>query len=308
MVAGHPHKKRYPRTVLLGIMLLSVILLAIGQARAEVTVVKVRPRQSAEDQSYDYFIDLLKMALRKTEASHGPYRIEVTPLNAPQGRALKELAGGRWINVDWAGTNKARERLLTPIRIPLIGGLLGYRVPVIRKRNVPLFRKIQTLDSLKLFTAVQGAHWPDADILESAGLKVYRVPQFKQMYPMLKAGRVDYFPRGINEVYSEVEKATDGRLVAFDELLIAYPLPMYFFTSRDDKKLARRIEVGLRQAIDDGSFRAFMKQSPVTAPLFPLTRYDDSRIIAIDNPDLPQKTPLADPSLWITLGRDAAMQ
>lgn len=269
---------------------------------AEETQIIIRSRQSEEDQSHDYFVSLLKLAMEKTADRHGPAKIIISNFNAPQGRALEELAAGGTINVDWAGTNRRREALVRPIRIPLIGGLLGYRVPVITKIMVPKFKAIKSLYDLSRYTGIQGSHWPDADIMEEAGLKIHRVPEFGLMYSMLKTGRVDYFTRGINEVYSEVAEASDGDLVAFDSLMVAYPLPMYFFTNHDDEALAQRIEEGLRLAIDDGSFRRFMENHPVTAPIFPISKYDDALIIVLKNSELPEATPLDDPTLWITLG------
>ncbi|WP_147819993.1 hypothetical protein [Salidesulfovibrio onnuriiensis] len=287
------------------ICVLILLLLAPAPLFAEETVIRVRPPQGPDDASHDYYLKLLQLALDKTCAKYGPASIKVTNFNVAQGRALMELGSGGAINVDWAGTNRQREQDLLPVRIPLIGGLLGYRVPVICKKFTADFSKIRSLADLRKYTAVQGSHWPDSDILEHAGLKVYRVPNFSFMYDMVQKCRVDYFPRGVNEVYAEQTQVADRGLVAFDSLLIAYPLPMYFFTSRADGPLAKRIETGLREAIKDGSFLELMKNHPVTAPLFPLSKYDDAVILHLENPFLPKQTPLQDATLWLRLGRDA---
>ena len=47
------------------------------------------------------------------------------------------------------GTNQLREKKYLPIRIPIQRGLLGYRVFLIHKDNVALFKSISEPNSLK---------------------------------------------------------------------------------------------------------------------------------------------------------------
>jgi hypothetical protein len=277
-----------------------LIFFALG-ANADELQVKMRPRQNANDISHDYFIGLAQLALDKTSAEFGPARVTLIAQEMTQARALAELSQGNLIDLDWAGTDTHREATLYPIRIPLAGGLLGYRVPVIRKEDIAAFQKVKTLQDLQQFTAIQGTHWPDTAILESAGLKVQKTPQFKLMYPMLKNKRVDYFPRGLNEVYAEVDSLQDDSLVAYDQLLLVYKLPMYFFTNKNNQSLAQRIEKGLRLAIKDGSMLKYMQSSLALKKVFPLSQYKHSRQIKINNPNLPPETPVNDAALWLDL-------
>ncbi len=263
--------------------------------------VRLRAPQSEADASHSYFVQLLQLALDKTEEDYGAAEVIITNFNVSQGRALQELESGVHIDVDWAGTNKERENILEPIRVPLIGGLLGYRIPVIRTEDIDFFEGVTILEDLRRFKAIQGSHWPDSDILESVGLKIFRVPKFEVMYPMLINKRVDYFPRGVNEVYAEVETYGNDLLTDYDKVIIAYKFPMYFFTNKNNKELAKRIEIGLIKAIDDGSFIEFLKTHPATRNIFPLERFKDSNIIYIDNPFLPELTPINEKKLWIEL-------
>lgn len=294
--------------VLFVMAIVALSLLCPSTLWAGETVVRIRGKQSAQDGSHDYFVKLLELALAKTEAEYGPACVKVTDVNLVQGRALEELSITSGIDVDWAGTDVEREEKLRPIRIPLVGGLLGYRVPVIRKVDEYWFALIRSVADLKKYIAVQGIHWPDTQILKDAGLPVYGISDFKLMYPMLKQGRVDYFLRGVNEVYAEMETQNDDRLVAFDSLIVSYKLPMYFFTALKNENLAYRIEQGLRRAINDGSFRRFMESHPATAPLFPLSRFDDAVVLQLPNAGLPKETPIKDSSLWIRLGKQEMAQ
>ncbi len=273
------------------IKIIIAILLLTGAIGAEESI-RIRPPQSENDSSHDYFRALLTLALQKSEAHY-----VVTTENMTQERALTELEQGAHIDIDWAGTTRERERRLLPIRIPLAGGLLGFRVPAIRAADTTRFATIKTLAQLRRYTCVQGTHWPDSDILEAAGLTVKRVTQFKSMYPMLQHKRIDFFPRGLQEVYSEVA-SVGASVVAYDKLLIAYRFPMYFFVSPGDSVLATRIESGLRAMIADGSFQEHMMAHPATKACFPLSRYKKSTVITLENSDLSPETPLQDSALW----------
>jgi hypothetical protein len=280
------------------IFMLALMLCLVLNVYAENTVITIVPPQSSQDTSHSYFVNLLNLALKNTEKEYGKAEIKILDSSLSQGREIYEVQKDGLINLVWSGTSIEREEKLEPVRIPLVGGLLGHRVPVIRKDSLAKFERINTLEELRVYSAIQGTHWPDSDVLESANLNVNRVTLFKNMYQMLKRKRVDYFPRGLNEVYAEVEGQDE--LIAYDDLLIVYKFPMYFFTSKENKKLAERIDKGLRIAIKDGSFLKNMKDHPVTASMFPLSKYKNSRVIYIDNPYLPKDTP-TDPELWIKL-------
>lgn len=264
-------------------------------------IIKIRPKQSVDDASHSYYVELLKIVLKNTEKQYGKATIKITDFNATQGRSLDELEEGKYIDIDWAGTSIEREKNLIPIRVPLIGGLLGYRVPVIKKSDKKKFDEIKNLNDLKTLIQISGTHWPDSDIMESAGLNVYRVPKFEQMYPMLESGRVDYFPRGINEVYGELKARNNKELMIYDRIIIAYKFPMYFFTNKKNIILAQRLEKGLMIAVEDGSLLKLIKTHPVTAPVFPLDKYKNSLIFEIKNQFLPKETPLNNEKFWIKL-------
>ncbi len=278
----------------------SIFIIAIILFSLNADEIRIRPPQSDNDVSHSYFQSLLQLALDKTADEFDTSTVICADIVMTQERALHELNRGVLIDVDWVGTNIQREEEYLPIRIPLIGGLLGYRIPAIRIEDTTIFNSIHSLDELKDLRCIQGSHWPDSDILESADLTVMRVPQFSSMYPMLQGNRVDYFPRGMNEVYSEVESVGET-VTAYDKLIIAYKFPMYFFVSNENSALAERIEIGLLAAINDGSFLTHMQEHPATALLFPLTKYKTSLILHIDNPLLPPETPVDNELLWIKI-------
>lgn len=261
--------------------------------------IKIRKKQALEEANHDYCVQLLQIALDNTEKKYGKAIIKPVNLELTQGRALEEIAKGNYIDIDWAGTDISREEELLPIRVPLFAGLLGYRVLVIRKKDKSKFDKIKNINDLKKLTILQGTHWPDSDILEASGFNVFRVPKFENMYPMLENNRVDYFLRSISEAYGEVKARGNSNLMVYDRIIVEYKFPMYFFVNKANKTLAKRVEEGLRIAIDNGQLLKFMKTNPLTAPIFPLEKYDKSLFFEINNPFLPKKTPVNEKKLWI---------
>lgn len=78
-----------------------------------------------------------------------------------------------------------------------------------------------------------------------------------KLYQMLLAGEVDYFARGVNEIFGESMHFSEyhDALEVSREVAFYYPNPYYFFVHPERPELAQRIEKGLRMAEADGSFK-----------------------------------------------------
>ncbi|QIR13150.1 substrate-binding periplasmic protein [Shewanella aestuarii] len=263
-------------------------------------VIRVEAIQSDDNRSYVYFVDLLHEVLAKTDAENGLVEVQAVDIYVSQARAFQLLKTGQ-LDVIWAGTNLEREQQFAAIPIPLIGGLLGIRVPVIRQESLSQFEAITSADELKQLEACQGSQWPDTDILAFNGYKVERVISFNLMYSMLQQGRCDYFLRGMNEVYAELTAPANKNLIAFEGIVLRYPLPMYFFVAKNNQALQQRITLGLQRMVDSGELNAFIKQHPTTRDIFPLTQFSQSLIFELTNPMLPSSIPIDDAALWLSI-------
>ncbi|NMP31910.1 amino acid ABC transporter substrate-binding protein [Thalassotalea sp. M1531] len=282
--------------------LLFVFSHSLSVCAEESLSIKVMGAQSIEDASYEYFRDLLTLALDKSKALY-PYKaIEIIDAqNTTQGRSIKLLTNNL-VNIHWAGTNNEREQELIPIKIPLFKGLLGYRVSIVHRDNLNDFSNITEVE-LKQKLACQGEHWPDSDILEDNGYQVIRVSRFDLMFKMLAQKRCDYFPRAIFEGYAELKAAKERypELVMYDELVLHYPFPIYFFTNTQNKILAEQIEYGLIQALEDGSITMLRKSHAATLNLFPLAQWRNKRYFHLTNRTLPASTDTNNEQLWLKL-------
>jgi len=205
---------------------------------------------------------LVALALDKTP-EYGSYRIIRTPEMA-QGRVIRELERQQSGLVDLANvaTSSQREENLQAIPIPIDGGLLGLRVCVVLKESLPRFKGIRSLGNLQEagIRIGQGAHWPDSAILQVNGVNVVTHSRYEILFRMLENHRFDCFARGVSEVMFDLKLENNQGFVIEPDLLLAYPMPSYFFVNRHDHETAHRLQLGMERAIFDGSFGAYLDQ------------------------------------------------
>jgi hypothetical protein len=206
-----------------------------------------------------YFHLLLRLALEKTD---GPFSIEFYPYELTSPRRTLEIARNGVINIMWDGTNVQRERELLPIRVSLVRDLNDYRVFLIRKDDEARFREVRSLADLRQLTAGAGANWPSVDVLRHNGLKVETAINYSSLFPMLKAKRFDYMPRGVHEAWAEEQQYGKDGLMVEPTIFLHYRVPFYFFVSKDNKAMAERLERGLKLALADGSFDKLLNNYP----------------------------------------------
>lgn len=256
--------------------------------------------RSPFDISHDYYSSLLKKALTRQDAQQRPPNVSVS-LPMQQGRAIRELEKGMLINVFWVGTDKQKEARLRAVKIPLERGLMGFRRFIVRRDKAALFRQVTDLEQLKKFTACQGTHWPDSPILEQAGLHVLKSPVYENLFEQLNAKRCDYFPRGFHEGLAEIEQRKHRLpdLTLHQALILYYPFTVYFFVQKQDEKLALAIEAGLRAMIKDGSFYRHIRSHPLFKDVFPLSQWQNQRVIEINNRDIPPAEIELNKDIWL---------
>jgi hypothetical protein len=214
-----------------------------------------------------------------------------------KGRAILELSqGSPGLDILWAMTDAERERQLLPIRFPIDKGLLGWRIPLVRRQDADRLREVQGIEQLKPLLAGQGHDWPDLKILQANGLALTPVVSYVGLFSMLGRGRLDYLPRGVGEVGAEAELLRSADLVVDEHIALHYPAAMYFFVNPKRTDLAQAVQHGLEVALKDGSFEALF-QAYHGAQL-KAAQVQRRRVIELVNPYLPAPTPLARSELW----------
>lgn len=201
----------------------------------------------------------------------------------------------------WTVTSIDREKQLLPVRIPLVKGLLGHRVLIIRKEDQDKFAAVNTIKDLQQYTAGQGHDWPDTKILRANQFTVVTTSTYDGLFEMLSAQRFDFFPRGINEAWQEIEAQENSNMIVENNILLYYPSPIYFFVNNHDKLLAKRLEKGLKLSLADGSFDQLFYSYHAHKKMFAIGRLNQRKFITLSNPLLPPLTPLQNKKLWYKL-------
>lgn len=275
--------------------LLSLLLLAMScQAMQRVIHPSVTDVHAAR---FNDLFEILELALDKTQEDFGEFELIPTSLSMTESRLLQEVKKGKIIDVIWSSTSPKKEKELIPIRIPLRKGILGYRISFIHKSEQANFNKVNDLNDLRQFRIGQGIGWGDINIYKHNNIIVGQAP-YESLFGLIGPNRFNLFPRGISEIFNEMAIYTEANpsLSIEESIVLYYPWPYYFFTSKGNEKLAMRIETGLERMIKDGSFdRIFLKYNNSSIKQ---SRLDERRLIRLENPFLPDNTPLDRKELW----------
>ncbi|MFZ6798868.1 amino acid ABC transporter substrate-binding protein [Undibacterium sp. Di24W] len=287
-----------PLQIFAGICMLSFCVCVSAWPKPTSVTRVVHPAD--EEKGDPRFVDvkeILRLALEKTVVEFGPFELQASSQNTNGLRYLNNLANDSDLNVVWSSTTEEKERNYLPIRIPLRKGLMGYRLLLVHKDKQDSLKEVRSLEDLKKFSVGQGVGWEDVKLYEANGIAVIEA-KYSNLFRMLSYKRFDFFPRGINEIFRELEKESvqNPNLVVDENLLIYYPWPYYFFVSKSNPQLHKRIEMGLRKMIKDGSFDAIFWKHNGRA--IEAANFKKRHIIYIKNHLLPRATPLNDATLW----------
>ena len=228
---------------------------------ADVPLVRYPAPESPLDTRSTDLVALLEAALHRTEASHGPVRLEPSAEPLTELRQFAELNADRGLlHVTWATPTLQRRTRALAVNFDARRGLLGMRVSLVDERRLPDLAGVADLAGLRRFSLGQGQAWPDVDVYRAGGLKVFTVSGYENLFRMLLAGRFDLFPRGVGEAFDEFDArhADMPRLAVEPHLLLAYPFPYHYYFAPSQAALAVRIEKGLQAMKADGSFDAHL--------------------------------------------------
>ncbi len=274
---------------------LSIILLLPGSSLGKTLEIKyfqTHPR-------YEYRVKLLELALDKAVGLKSVYQLRSYGRPVTQARGMALLAGNE-VDVAFLATNQERENKYLPIRIPILREILGYRVFLIHEDSKERFTGVTDFEQLrKDFRAGFGSHWADYEILKANRINVVSVATYENLFKMLMKKRFDYFPRGINEAWDEVENknTTYPALMVEENLAFYYPFPIYFFVNKTNRQLADTIEKGLKIALEDGSFKEmFLKYHQAVIGRASL---ENRRLFKLKNPTLPDSFSGIDTNWWL---------
>ena len=239
-------------------------------------------------------------ALDHTVPTYGPYVIDAyfSPMSAQ--REIDEVISGRLINVIASEPGHAElDSAAIPVPIPIDRGLLGYRVGLINQGEQAKLDTIHDLQGLRTLSVGQGQDWGDVPVFRLAGVPLVTASRYDLLFAMLADHRFDIFPRGVVEITHEL-KAFQARFpdMRIDtHLLIRYPYAQFFYVSKTDPLLAKRLGDGLEAMLKDGSFEALFREH--FAQGIADLHLERRVVIDLKNPLLPAWVPLDRKELWL---------
>lgn len=267
------------------------------KAHAEPTVIK---SQTVGNDNDKYAFKMLQLAL---SYCNGKYKITSDIANDKTlARTMSEIESGD-VDVMWTATDQEKEDKLLPVRIPLYKGLFGYRIFIINKENQSKFANIETLADLKKLSLGQGTSWADTKILEANGLNVVKTMKYPSLMYMVDGGRFDAFPRGVHEPWAEVINYPKLNLMVEPRIMLVYKMPFYLFVNKNNAGLANDIEQGFNLAISDGSFNKHFYANSAVQKVIENANMRNRKIFELKNPNLPEKTPVDRPELWLDIDK-----
>lgn len=240
-----------------------------------------------------YYAALLQLALEQagSQASLKPISIPTMP----QGRSVTLLKSGVY-DVHWMVSNIQRESALLPIRIPLYKGLIGWRMLLINQSKQQTFSKNMPVEQLQKLVAGQGVDWPDTQILKHNGFRVQTSANTESLQNMLSVNRIDYFPRSVIEIWQERDELAKSNVEIQADLVLQYPMAVYFFVNKENRQLHDVLYQGLKIAIENGQFDLVFQQ--FFADVLQQADLPNKHIITLENPQLSAATPLDNKALW----------
>lgn len=239
----------------------------------------------------EIIMDTLQRALEITKPEYGDYQI-ITSMEMEQGRALRELSRLENSHLDLAhfAPTRDREKKAIAIRIPLIQGLLGYRLCLIKEGEQQRFSNITNKEEWIKNNISIGQHqnWPDTLVLQDNGLTVKTSYKYELLFEQLAKQRFDCFARGANEINYEQRSHQDLGLTIEKTIALHYSFPLFFFVHKNNPNLAKRLELGLSKLKEDGtSARLFEHYYQTQIETLDLK---NRHIIELNNPTLSQQT------------------
>lgn len=247
------------------ILLLALTILWSPLTTAEPEPLKkiiINPPENIHDKRNIFPNRLLNRILEVTENKYGKAEIDFSKHKMSRVRSYDELRKGKKLHLMIEISRPDLDDKVIRIDFPVRKDLESYRLFLIHKDNLPLFAEIKTIDDLKKITMGVGSQWTSRKIMGDHGFKLITSNNYEGLFEMLAKKRFQAFPRGVDEIWDELEvrQKKYPNLVIAPALALKIPLSAYFFVSPRYPQLAQRIEEGLKMLKTSGEFdRLYME-------------------------------------------------
>lgn len=242
----------------------------------------------------DYTLQLLERAL---EQAGGKYHERPLGHYPPRGRDFLMMEQKDGIDIMWGSAREDREARFLPIRIPIFKGLIGWRIPLVMKNNIELFKNTSSLESMILFRPGQHFRWTDTKILKDNGVNVFEANNHGSLMDMLISNKFDYYPRAVIEIEHEFEANKCKGVVIDSHIVIVYPTAFYFYVHKENTALANNLILGLEKMIASGEMDKLFSRH--FSPIIKQLEIHKREVIYLQNNYVPELTPFTRKELWL---------
>lgn len=238
-----------------------------------------------------YERDVLQAALDATRKGYGevPVVEDLTDYPDPADEAGVFRIKGFDVFGTVAGNPKLADENKILIPHPIMKGLLGYRILIIREADRATFADITSTVQLQQQRLGIPFSWADAELFRHNGYPVVEDGTFDDLFTRLLDQKFDYVSFGANEiesVYQERVSSLNG-LSREDSLLLYYPFPLVFYVNPNNTELARRLDQGVQIIINNGELdKIFTKHY---GNLVERLQLKERQLIQLDNSLLPKE-------------------
>lgn len=238
-------------------------------------------------QAYEY-----QLLMATLQASGGEYAsstvVEDTtdyPCARDEGAILRN---GSDVCVTVAGNPKFAQGDYLPVYQPLMFGLLGHRLMIIRESDQAEFAHLTNVQQLQQKIFGVPATWADAQLFRDNHCRVNEEGDLVATFRRLKAGECDYVALGANEVFATFKDVAQplGGLTIAHSVQLYYPFALVFYVNPDEPALARSLELGLHNLASSGRFKQLF--GDFCAAQLQLSQLSERREIGLHNPQIPK--------------------
>lgn len=198
--------------------------------------------------------EVINRALELTVEEYGQYSFSISEMRYSRHRALLELETGENINLYIALADQRWNERALPIKIPIRMGALSYRLFLINKNNLDLFNEVSSIYDLQNLKIGLQSDWSIKPIFEQNNFNIVEATNFDSLFLMLNYQRFDYIPRGVHEVFEELESREQKipDVVLEPNIALYLKAASYAYVSPEYPRLAERLTLGLNRMVDNG--------------------------------------------------------
>ena len=243
--------------------------------------------------------NILKLALSKVDPN---VRLVEGSESMTEARLIDSIESNQ-LDILWTGAAEEKERRLKTVRIPILKGLLGHRLLIIRQEDMAKFSNVNSLEELNHYRGGQGTFWGDTKVLKNAGLNTVTTIKYPNLFPMLEGGRFDYFPRAVHEPWVEVSSRPELKLAVEKSIMLIYPYAMYYYVNKSNQALHDKIYRGFEMAIEDGSYDDLFFSHPMIKQALNNANLGQRKVFRLANPYMHPDTPTEREEFWLDISK-----